>query len=82
MDIYEYEDTTDTWVQLGNRVIGSLQTFLGSDLEITPDGNTLIVGASTNLDIGEPSYVEVYQREGDVFVLKGNRVESELGFQG
>ncbi|WP_299675714.1 hypothetical protein [uncultured Dokdonia sp.] len=82
MDIYEYEDTTDTWVQLGNRVIGSLQTFLGSDLEITPDGNTLIVGASANLDIGEPSYVEVYQREGDVFVLKGNRVESELGFQG
>ncbi|WP_299764264.1 T9SS type A sorting domain-containing protein [uncultured Dokdonia sp.] len=82
MDIYEYDDTSDTWMQLGNRVIGDLETFLGSDLEITPDGNTLIVGASANLDIGEPSYIEVYQREGDVFVLKGNRVESELGFQG
>lgn len=82
MDIYEYEEITDTWGQLGNRVIGDLQTFLGSDVEITPDGNTLIVGASANLDIGEPSYVEVYQREGDDFVLKGNRVESELGFQG
>ncbi|GGG15301.1 hypothetical protein GCM10011344_14880 [Dokdonia pacifica] len=82
MDIYEYDDTTAAWIQLGNRVIGDQAVFLGSDLEITPDGNTLIVGASANLDIGEPSYVEVYQREGDVFVLKGSRIESELGFQG
>ena len=63
--VYEYDGTD--WVQMGNDIVGTvLCKEFGADIEMSEDGNSLIVHSSQN------QIAEVYEYNGTDWVKKGD----------
>lgn len=53
VEVYEYDDTNGSWVQIGNKIIGeAMGDQFGSVVSLSVDGNRLAVGAPENEGYG------------------------------
>jgi len=81
--VYEFDTDSDLWVQLGDDIDGSAAgDRLGSAVDLSNDGNTLLVGAR-NAD--QAGAVEVFSWNGTSWIqlgqtVNGNEAGEEFGF--
>lgn len=73
--IYEWSGTS--WTQLGSTISGGIANNFGSTVDLDASGTTISVGATSNdMDFGS-GYVEVFSWNGNIWVQKGSRLESD-----
>jgi hypothetical protein len=61
--VYQIDSAGSTWEQLGQNIIGeAVDDFFGWSVDMSPDGNTLVIGALVNRN-DRPGYVRVYYLE-------------------
>ncbi len=81
--VHEFDTDSDLWVQLGGDIDGSGADYLfGYDLDVSEDGNTLLVGA---YDADPAGAAEVFSWNGTSWsqrgqTINGNEADEEFGF--
>lgn len=74
--VYSFNNTNDTWEQLGSDITGVDDTYLGFNIDLTASGNTLAVvsGGKWYVNSMNPGSVAVYEYINSEWVLKGEKI--------
>ena len=77
--VYERDETTQTWIQLGGDIVGEAASDqFGKSVSLSDDGKTVAIGAPFNDGNGiDSGHVRVYNYDGSDWIQLGNDIDGE-----